>query len=68
MVCPKCGNNYCKLTSEKKTTGKDFSIGRALVGEMIFGADGFGFGFKNSRKTDVKAFWVCSKCGFKFEA
>lgn len=68
MVCPKCGNNYCKITSTTKVTGKDYSIGKGIVGELLFGASGFACGFSDSRNTEVSVYWICTKCGFKFKA
>jgi hypothetical protein len=67
MKCPKCGNNYCTITSEKKTTGKDYSIPRGIIGELLCGSLGFMFGFSNSRETKVEAYWVCKKCGHRFK-
>ncbi len=68
MVCPKCKNNYCKIVTVGKTSGTDYSIMRGILGEACFGSDGFMFGFSNSRKKDVKAYWVCNRCGYKFKA
>lgn len=68
MVCPKCKNNYCKMTSEITSTGKDYSVGKGLCGEMLLGPAGFICGFSESRKTSVDAFWVCPKCGYRFKA
>ena len=68
MKCPKCGNDYCKITSATKTTGKDYSIGRGLCGEILFGPTGFLCGFSNSRNINVEAYWVCTKCGDRFQA
>lgn len=68
MVCTKCKNNYCKMISETKTTGKDYSISRGLLCEILFGSAGFAGGFSNSRNTNVTAYWVCTKCGHKFKA
>jgi hypothetical protein len=56
------------MVSEKTTTGKDFSIIRALLGETLCGAEGFVCGFSDSRNTDVEAYWVCKKCKYKFKA
>lgn len=68
MVCPKCGNNYCKMTAETKTTGKDYSICSGLCGELLLGPMGFMCGFSDSRDTNATAYWVCPKCGNKFKA
>ncbi len=68
MKCPKCGNNYCTLVSDTQTTGKDYSLCRGLLGEILFGADGFVCGISDSRNTKVEAYWVCKKCGYKFKA
>ena len=43
MKCPKCGNDYCKMSSDTKISGKDYSIGRGICGEMLFGPAGFRF-------------------------
>jgi len=51
-----------------KNTGKDYSVWRGLMGEMIFGASGFVLGMSDSYKTDVEAYWVCKKCDHKFKA
>lgn len=68
MKCPKCGNDYCRLESSTKTTGKDYSVGRGLIGEAIFGSSGYILGFSDSRKTNVDVFWLCPKCRYKFKA
>ncbi len=68
MKCPKCGNNYCDMVSDKKTTGTDYSICRGILGEMLFGSSGFICGMSDSRNTNVEAYWVCKKCGYKFKA
>ena len=53
MKCPKCGNDYCKMTSETNTKGTDYSICSGLCGEILFGPAGFMCGFSDSRDTDV---------------
>lgn len=68
MICPKCGNNYCKMTSDTKIKGTDYSILSGLCGEMLLGFAGFICGFSDSRDTDVIAYWVCTKCGYRFKA
>lgn len=68
MRCPKCGNDYCKMSSETKITGKDYSIGQGLCGEILFGPAGFLCGFSDSRNVNVEAYWVCAKCGYRFKA
>lgn len=49
-------------------TGKDYSIGKGIVGELLFGASEFACGFSDSRNTEVSVYWICTKCGFKFKA
>ena len=56
------------MISETKTTGTDYSICSGLCGEILFGPAGFVCGFSDSRNTDVNAYWVCTKCGYKFKA
>lgn len=68
MKCPKCGNNYCKISSKTETTGKDYFIGRGLCGEILFGPVGFLCGFSDSRDINVEAYWICAKCGYRFKA
>lgn len=68
MICPKCKNDYCKMTAETKTKGTDYSICGGICGEILFGPAGFACGFSDSRKTEVTAYWVCSKCGYRFKA
>lgn len=68
MKCPRCGNNYCKIVGTTKSTGTDYSICNGLLGEMCFGPSGFICGFSDSRNTEVEAYWVCDKCGYKFKA
>lgn len=67
MKCPKCGNDYCGIVSDTKTTGKDYSICQGILGEAIFGPIGYICGFSDSRVTKVESFWVCKKCGYKFK-
>lgn len=66
MKCPKCGFDYCTMNTNKKVTGKDYSIGKGMLGEMLFGSSGFFLGFSNSRETKVDVYWVCQKCGYQF--
>lgn len=68
MKCPKCGNQYCKIVSDTKVTGKDYSICRGLLGEALFGDTGFICGMSDSRKVNAEAYWVCPKCGYRFKA
>ena len=68
MVCPKCGNNYCKITAETKTKATDYSICSGICGEMLLGPAGFACGFSDSRDTEATAYWVCPKCGNRFKA
>ena len=67
MKCPKCGNNYCEIISNKKVHGSDFSVCGAFFGELLFGADGFCCGFCSSSDVDVQAYWKCKKCGYTFK-
>lgn len=66
VKCPKCGSVNCSISSETKTTGKDYSVAGGLLGELIFGPSGFVCGMSNSRTMDVQAFWICKNCGNKF--
>lgn len=68
MKCKKCGYNYCKITSQTETSGKDYSVMKGLVGTTVFGKAGYILGFSNSTNIDVNAFWICDKCGYKFKA
>ena len=68
MKCPKCGNDYCNIVSNTKITGKDYSIGRGLLGEAVFGTSGYICGMSDSRDVNVEAYWVCKKCGYKFKS
>lgn len=68
MKCPKCGYNYCNMISETKSKGSDYSIGRGICGEMLFGPYGMACGWSDSRETKVESYWVCKKCGYKFKA
>lgn len=67
MKCPKCGNNYCDMVSEKKTSGTDYSICGGLLGEMLCGPAGYMCGFSDSYKTEASAYWICPKCKNRFK-
>lgn len=68
MKCPKCGFDYCYMNTNKKVTGKDYSVGKGILGEMLLGSSGFFLGFSDSRETKVDAYWVCKKCGYQFKS
>lgn len=67
MICPKCGNGYCKITSKVKPKRTDGFTWLRILGESLLGMVRLLCGFSASRDSDVKAYWVCSKCGYKFE-
>lgn len=66
MNCPKCGCPNCKMEVNKSVSGRDFKIGRGLVGALIFGPIGGGIGWSNSRKEDVMVKWQCLNCRYEF--
>ena len=68
MKCPKCGYAYCDMISETKTTGSDYSLCWGLAGILTFGPLGDLCGWTDNRKMNVKAYWICKKCGYKFQA
>jgi len=68
LICPKCGYNYCNLISETNTKGSDYSICAGALGELFFGPLGMACGWTDNRKSNVDAYWVCKKCGYKFKA
>ncbi|MGN0389814.1 MAG: hypothetical protein ACI4L2_03290 [Wujia sp.] len=68
MKCPKCGSIDCKIVSETKESGRDYSICDGFLGELCLGPSGFICGMTNDRDVDVQTFWVCRKCGCKFKS
>ena len=69
MICPKCGNDYCKIVTDTEVKGKDFSLARGVAASILFRNTSTGFvaGLSNSRKMEARAYWVCDRCGHKFE-
>lgn len=72
IVCPKCGSRNLSVTNEVnvQTSGKDFSAGKACLGNAMFGPLGIlcgscGGGKKVSSTNTV--FWICNDCGNKFK-
>lgn len=68
MKCPKCGNDYCSIVADTKTTGKDYSICWGILGEALLGPGGFICGLSDSRDTKADSYWICKRCGYKFKA
>lgn len=69
MKCPSCGGNDCQLTTETKTTGKDFSASKGCCGAILLGPIGVLCGLcGEGKQTNSTSFWVCSNCGKKFKA
>lgn len=67
MKCPKCGNNYCNIISNTKTSGTDYSLCGGILGEALFGPVGFLCGLSDSRNMTVETYWQCKRCGYKFK-
>lgn len=68
MKCPKCGYTYCDIVSELKEKGSDYSICMGILGIILFGSLGNVCGWTNERDTNVEAYWVCKRCGYRFKA
>lgn len=68
MKCKKCGYESCGLVAEKSKKGKDYAWGRGLLGTAVFGPLGSAIGWTKGKELTVRAYWVCKKCGYKFEA
>lgn len=69
MICPKCGDGNCQLTTETKTTGKDFYASKGCCGAIIFGPIGVLCGAcGKGRQINSTSYWICTRCGKKFKA
>lgn len=68
MKCPRCGYDDCRIIAESETTGSDYSVCKGICGGILLGPLGTICGWTDDRKTETRAYWVCKKCGFKFEA
>lgn len=58
MVCPKCKSEDCQVINEVKSKGASLT---KLCFCGLCGLAGTG-------KTKNQAYWICSKCGYKFKA
>ena len=72
LCCPQCGHKDLQVVNETdvKTTGKNYSAGQGCLGYMLFGPLGLlcgncGQGQKTT--TTNTTYWMCPKCGKKFE-
>lgn len=72
LCCPHCGNPDLQVTNEvnTQTTGSGYSVGQGCLGYLLFGPLGLlcgGCGSGQKTTTTNTTFWVCSKCGHKFQ-
>ena len=67
MKCGKCGGN-CKLITTTSKEGKNYSIGRGLLGALLCGPVGLTWGDTAGRQLNVEAYWTCENCGNKVKA
>lgn len=69
MRCPKCGNEHCTIINEIETNGKDYGVGKGIIGTLLLGPVGLLCGFCGEKqKTKSKNYWICNRCGYKWRA
>ncbi|MGN0696553.1 MAG: zinc-ribbon domain-containing protein [Oscillospiraceae bacterium] len=62
--CPKCGSDNIQYVYE--TDKKGFSAEKGCCG-LIFSPFGWLCGFCGANKKEITEFWVCKKCGARFD-
>lgn len=68
LVCPRCGGTNCMPVVESSTKGKDFSAGKGCCGYALLGPLGILCGACGGGKQSTStAYWMCTKCGNKFQ-
>ena len=67
MICPKCGNDYCKLIPKNEVTEIRYSLFKGIMGGVLLGPAGFLFGSTNSKGKNIDVIWVCEKCNHQFQ-
>lgn len=75
ICCPRCRSDRLQATVETstsvRTTGKNYSLGKGLLGRLLFGTPGFLLGSIGQKQrtyidTQNRNYWICSDCGNKF--
>lgn len=68
LTCPRCGGTNCMPVVESSTTGKDFSVGKGCCGYALLGPFGLLCGACGDGKQSTSTtYWMCTKCGNKFQ-
>lgn len=69
FCCPKCGSDNLVIIAETSTKGKDFDVGNACCGLLLFGPIGALCGaMGKGKETSSTTYWLCKGCGNKFRA
>lgn len=67
MICPKCGSNKVRLSTETSVTGSNYKAGNGCLGFLMFGPLGLLCGSCGAgQQVQSKAMWSCESCGEKF--
>jgi len=72
IKCPGCDSSSLRIieTHDTYTTDRDYSLGKGICGAIIFGPLGLLCGLLGADKrfshTSVSSYFVCNKCGRKF--
>lgn len=72
FCCPRCGNADLQITTETniQTTGSNYSAGKGCLGYLLLGPLGLLCGScgQSQQTTSTSTnYWICPKCGKKFE-
>ena len=72
LCCPRCGCKELQVTTETntQTTGSDYSAGQGCLGFLLFGPLGLlcgACGQGKTTNTTQNTYWICPKCGKRFE-
>ncbi len=69
ICCRKCGSDNIVPITEVATKGKDFKVGAACGGFLLFGPIGLLCGkLGKGKRITSTTYWICKDCGKKFRA